>query len=227
MDIFTIVLWVFTGTWFVYSINNSLYYIKEMLIIMPVILLLTSLIEDWVPKKTIQNALGEGSRFKGTIFSFLLGSFSAGPIYSAFPVCKMLFKKGASVSNIVVMLSTWAVIKIPMLANETKFLGPKFMVIRWALTTISIFFMEYITSKLVKKEDIPMEDVLNNDEGNKLTINEKYCIGCGLCAKISPEIFVMKNKKTKIIKKLVKSEENDNIKAVIDRCSAKAIGYIE
>ena len=118
------------------SLNNSIYYIKEMLIIMPVILLLTSLIEAWVPKKTIQNALGEGSGFKGTIYSFLLGSFSADPIYAAFPVCKMLLKKGASVSNIVVMLSTWAVIKIPMLANETKFLGPKFMVIRWVLTTI-------------------------------------------------------------------------------------------
>jgi uncharacterized membrane protein YraQ (UPF0718 family) len=103
------------------SLNNSLYYIKEMLIIMPVILLLTSLIEAWVPKKSIENALGEGSGIKGTIFSFLLGSFSAGPIYAAFPVCKMLLKKGASVSNIVIMLSTWAVIKIPMLANEAKF----------------------------------------------------------------------------------------------------------
>lgn len=220
-----IMIWILMPNKAIQSLNNSIYYIKEMLIIMPVILLLTSLIEAWVPKKTIQNALGEGSGFKGTIFSFLLGSFSAGPIYAAFPVCKMLLKKGASVSNIVVMLSTWAVIKIPMLANETKFLGPKFMVIRWVLTTISIFFMAYITSKLVKKEDIPMEDILNNDVGNILNVNEQYCIGCGLCTKISPEIFVMKNKKAKIIKKLVKSEENDNIKAVIDRCSAKAIGY--
>ena len=86
--------------------------------------------------------------------------------------------------------------------------------------------MAYITSKLVKKEDIPMENILNNDEGNILNVNEQYCIG-GLCTKISMEIFVMKNKKAKIIKKLVKSDENDNIKAVIDRCSAKAIGYIE
>lgn len=57
------------------SLNNSLYYVKEMLIIMPVILLLTSLIEAWVPKKTIENNLGEGSGVKGYIFSFLLGSF--------------------------------------------------------------------------------------------------------------------------------------------------------
>lgn len=209
------------------SLNNSLYYVKEMLIIMPVILLLTSLIEAWIPKKTIENALGEGSGFKGSIFSFLLGSFSAGPIYAAFPVCKMLLKKGTSVSNIVVMLSTWAVIKIPMLVNEAKFLGPKFMAIRWVLTTISIFIMAYITSRIVKKDDIPMNDMLNNEEGNILNVNDQYCIGCGLCTKISPDNFIIINKKAKVVKKIVKSEENQNIKASIDKCPAKAIQYKE
>ncbi|MGH4117600.1 permease [Clostridium sp.] len=206
------------------SLNNSLYYIKEMLIIMPVILLLTSLIEAWVPKKSIESALGEGSGFKGSIFSFLLGSFSAGPIYAAFPVCKMLLKKGASVSSIVIMLSTWAVIKIPMLANEAKFLGPKFMAIRWFLTTISIFIMAYIISRLVKKEDIPSDDILINEE-SILTINEQCCIGCGICNKISPDNFIIENRKAKVLKKLVKSEENKNIKTAIDKCPAKAIGY--
>lgn len=209
------------------SLNNSLYYIKEMLIIMPVIMLLTSLIEAWVPKKAIENALGEGAGFKGSIFSFLLGSFSAGPIYAAFPVCKMLLKKGASVSNIVVILSAWAVIKIPMLANEAKFLGVKFMGIRWVLTTISIIIMAYITSRIVKKEDIPMTDMLNNKAGNMLNVNEQYCIGCGLCTKISPDNFIMINKKAKVVKKIFKSEENENIKALIDKCPAKAIGYCE
>lgn len=207
------------------SLNNSLYYIKEMLIIMPVILLLTSLIEAWVPKKSIENALGEGSGIKGTIFSFLLGSFSAGPIYAAFPVCKMLLKKGASVSNIVVMLSTWAVIKIPMLANEAKFLGPKFMTIRWVLTTISIFTMAYITSKIVKKEDIPMDDILSNEDGSILYVNDQYCIGCGICTKISPDNFVVENKVAKVTHKVFKLDENGNIEASIDKCPSKAIGY--
>jgi len=220
-----IVLGILMPSKAIQSLNNSLYYIKEMLIIMPVILLLTSLIEAWVPKKSIEKALGEDSGFKGSVFSFLLGSFSAGPIYAAFPVCKMLLKKGASVSNIVVMLSTWAVIKIPMLVNEAKFLGPKFMAIRWVLTTISIFIMAYITSRLVKKEDIQMDDILTNEEELMLNINEQYCIGCGLCTKISSETFVMENKKAKIIIEISKLEENENIKTAIDKCPAKAIGY--
>lgn len=207
------------------SLNNSLYYVKEMLLIMPVILILTSLIEAWVPKKTIENALGEGSGFKGSIFSFLLGSFSAGPIYAAFPVCKMLLKKGASVSNIVIILSTWAVIKIPMLANEAKFLGPKFMSIRWIFTTISIFVMAYITPRLVKKQEIPMDDIVTNEGETILNVNEQYCIGCGLCTRISPDNFVIINKKAKITKKIFKSVENENMKLLIDKCPAKAIQY--
>ena len=98
--------------------------------IMPVIFLLTTLIEAWVPKEMIMEHLGDESGLKGALISLLLGSVSVGSIYVAFPVCKTLFKKGASISNIVVILSAWAVIKIPMLANEAKFLSPKFMAIR-------------------------------------------------------------------------------------------------
>lgn len=206
------------------SFNNSLYYVKEMLTIMPVILLLTSLIEAWVPKKTIENALGEDSGAKGFIFSFLLGSFSAGPIYAAFPVCKMLIKKGASLANIIIILSAWAVIKIPMLANEAKFLGPKFMALRWVLTTISIILMAIITSKIVKKEDIPMEDI-SNKEDTILSVDQNFCLGCGLCTKIAPEHFIIQNRKAKTINMILKTEKNDKIKFAIDKCPAKAIRY--
>jgi hypothetical protein len=41
-----------------------------------------------------------------------------------------------SISNIVIILSTWAVIKVPMLLNESKFLGTKIMFNRWVLTTV-------------------------------------------------------------------------------------------
>lgn len=207
------------------SLNNSLYYVREMLIIMPVILLLTSLIEAWVPKKTIENALGEGSGAKGFVFSFLLGSFSAGPIYAAFPVCKMLIKKGASVANIIVILSAWAVIKIPMLANESKFLGIKFMLIRWILTTISILIMAIITSKIVKKEELPMNDIIEK-ENSMLSVDENFCIGCGLCTKLAPDDFSILYKRAKVNKKILKQDENEKIKLAMNKCPAKAIYYV-
>ncbi|BDR66496.1 hypothetical protein K144316041_07060 [Clostridium tetani] len=201
--------------------RNSMYYVKEMFQIMPVIFILTSLIEAWVPRETIIKGFGEGSGFKGSILSFILGSFSAGPIYAAFPVCKMLLKKGASISNIVIILSSWAVVKVPMLANEAKFLGFKFMGIRWILTTISIFIMAYIMSKLINNNDIPTE--AEKEKGDILEIKEQYCIGCGVCTKISPENFNLVDGKAKVINKKILPTKKDSIYEIIKKCPVKAI----
>ena len=162
------------------AVGNSGYYLKEMLMIMPVIFVLTALLDVWVPKETIMKYLGKQSKFKGTILSFLLGGISAGPIYAAFPVCIMLHKKGASIKNIVIILSSWAVIKIPMLLNEIKFLGIEFMVVRWILTVIGIVIFSWITSKIVKDEDIPSE---STPEQEGVIINRNACMGCSLCVK--------------------------------------------
>lgn len=220
-----IFLLIFMSDKGIQSLSNSMYYVKEMLTIMPVVLLLTSFIEAWVPKKSIENALGEESGVKGFIFSFLLGSFSAGPIYAAFPICKMLIKKGASIANIVIILSAWAVIKIPMLANEAKFLGPKFMIIRWVLTTISILIMAIITSKIVRKDEIPEDNTEDRDNAT-LIVDKKFCIGCGMCMKLDPEDFVIENKKARVNKDILEIEESEKVKLAIDKCPAKAIKYI-
>ncbi len=205
------------------SVESSMYYVKEMLQIMPVIFILTSLIEAWVPRETIMKGFGEGSGIKGPILSFLLGSFSAGPIYAAFPVCKMLLNKGASVSNIVIILSSWAVVKVPMLANEAKFLGPKFMGIRWVLTTISIFIMAYIMSLMVKKEDIPVG--AKEAEGDTLAIKEEYCIGCGVCTKLSPEHFVIEGGKAKVSNVKAPTKLDPSVEKAIKKCPTKAIEF--
>lgn len=210
------------------AFQNSIYYFKEMLIIMPVIMLLTALLEAWVPKSMIEKNLGKNSGMKGSIFAFLLGSFSAGPVYAAFPVCVALLKKGASIGNIVILLSTWAVIKLPMLANEAKFLGPQFMIVRWVLTTIAIFIIGFLSSKWIKREDVMKlhpESVVT--EG--LLIQEDYCIGCGLCAKISPEHFAMKDGKAFVSAQPIlpaeEDKEHNHLQQAIGRCPAKIISF--
>lgn len=224
--------------------KNSMYYVIEMIQIMPVIFILTSLIEAWVPREIIIKSFGEKSGFKGSILSFLLGSFSAGPIYAAFPVCKMLLGKGASISNIVIILSAWAVVKVPMLANEAKFLGPKFMGVRWVLTTISIFIMAYIVSKLVRKSDIPYENCKAGEklgaavsgargeavseaaeEGDIIDIKQQYCIGCGVCTKLYPDKFELADGKAKVTQKKITADEKDRLNNAIEKCPAKAIYF--
>ncbi|WP_252187727.1 permease [Anaeromonas frigoriresistens] len=143
------------------SLNNSSYYIKEMLLVMPIIFIAITLIDVWVPKKVIIDRLGDNSGKKGILLSFILGSISAGPIYAAFPMASALLKKGASISNIVIIISSWAVIKIPLLANEIKFIGFKFMIVRWILTVISIMIMAKIISNNINIEEInPKEKII-------------------------------------------------------------------
>ena len=201
------------------SINNSVYYLVEMMQVLPVIFLLTVVIEAMIPKDMIMRGFGEKSGFRGNLLALLLGSISAGPIYAAFPISKALLGKGASIPNIVIILSTWAVIKLPMLANEAKFLGIDFMILRWVLTVIAIFLMAYITGVLVKKKDMPTR----KEKSRLLEIREDYCIGCGLCVKLYPEYYLMKDNKAIVIKMPERPETMQAILTSVEKCPSKAI----
>jgi ferredoxin len=176
------------------SIKNSVYYIKEMLSIMPVVFVLTALLDLWVPKEKILHFLGRDSGAKGVVLSFVVGSVSAGPIYAAFPMCVMLHKKGASIRNIVIILSSWAVIKLPMLLNEAKFLGIRFMAVRWFLTVAAVVIFSWISSKIIKDDDL----VSNAPVKQGLHIDRNACMGCGICAESYGDVFEMQNGKAAV-----------------------------
>jgi len=201
--------------------KNSIYYLIEMLQVLPVIFLLTVVIEVLVPKEMITQGFGENSGIKGNLFSLLLGSISAGPIYAAFPISKILLKKGASITNIVIILSSWAVIKIPMLANEVKFLGVKFMGIRWLLTVSSIFAMGYLMALFVKTKDVPKSEIESNE--SVLKIKQEYCIGCGFCTKLLPEYYEIRDNKAFVKQVPKENSQLDVIMEMADKCPTKAI----
>ncbi|KNZ42306.1 permease [Acetobacterium bakii] len=204
------------------SLKNSSYYLKEMLLIMPVIFVLTALLDLWVPKEKIIKYLGTEAKTKGVVLAFALGSVSAGPIYAAFPMCVMLHKKGASVRNLVIILSSWAVIKIPMLLNEVKYLGIKFMVIRYILTIIAIIIFSWITAKIVTKEDFPQTEEIPGG----LSVNTSACMGCRLCTKNYADLFKMQNKKAFVKSQDVKIDM-DRLFTTISACPVNAITYVE
>ncbi len=201
------------------SVKNSVYYLLEMLQIMPIVFLLTAVIEALVPKKAIMRGFGEKSGFKGNLLALVLGSVSAGPIYAAFPISKSLLSKGASLTNIVIILSSWAVIKLPMLANEAKFLGPTFMLVRWILTVAAIFIMAYALGRIIKREDLPQPE----KQKELVRIRQDYCIGCELCAELLPEIFAMEEGKAVVKKMPLDEKELLATKTVEERCPTEAI----
>ena len=205
------------------ALNNSTYYLKEMAQILPVIFMLTVAIDVLIPKELIARRLGKKSGGVGVVLALAFGSLSAGPIYAAFPIAKTLHKKGASVGNVVIILSAWAVIKVPMLANEAKFLGPEFMVLRWVLTVAFILAIAFFMEKI----RIPIQGAeLESSQG--VAIRQDYCIGCQACVRGMPELFAMKDAKAYILNPEIDIDrisdlEKDKLNKVAGKCPTKAI----
>lgn len=128
--------------------------LKTMLLIIPAIFILLGLIDVWIPRETMIKYMGEGSGFKGVILAFLLGSCAAGPLYGAFPLAKVLLRKGAKFSNIMIFIGAWSTTKIPMFLFEGSALGWKFALIRLGLDIIVIPLIAIAIEKTTKKEKI-------------------------------------------------------------------------
>ncbi len=162
-------------------------FLLEMIQVLPPVMIISSLITVWVPSESIKKGLGHKAGLKGKLLSFFIGSVSAGPIYAAFPAALVLFKKGASISNMVIILSSWAVVKIPMLFVETQFLGIRFTITRVALTIPAILLMGSIVDKVVKKSEIVEHEEKPNS--HKDILYSLPNINCGACGYSDCDLF--------------------------------------
>ena len=90
---------------------------------MPFLFIIVGLFDVWVPKEKIQKHIGQESGIKGIVLVVLLAMLQAGPLYGAFPVAYLLYRKGASIRNIFIYLGAFSSMKIPMLGIEIGYLG--------------------------------------------------------------------------------------------------------
>jgi len=64
----------------------------------------------------------------------------AGPLYGAFPVAYILYKKGTSTRNIFIYLGAFSSMKLPMLGIEIGYLGLEFTIAR-TLVSLPLFIL--------------------------------------------------------------------------------------
>jgi uncharacterized membrane protein YraQ (UPF0718 family) len=119
----------------------------ELLVFIPAIFIIVGLLDVWIPKEKIQKHLGQESGIKGIVIVILLAMLQAGPLYGAFPVAYVLWKKGVSIKNLFIYLGAFASLKIPMLGIEIAYLGLDFTLVR-TLVSLPLFiaigyFMEW------------------------------------------------------------------------------------
>ena len=120
--------------------DKFLEFFVEMIIFLPLMFILIGLFDVWVPREKIEKHIGEDSGIKGTALIVLLAMLQAGPLYGAFPVSYLLWKKGCSIKNIFVYLGAFSTLKIPMLTFEMGFMGVKFSLLR-TLITLPVFIL--------------------------------------------------------------------------------------
>lgn len=167
-----LMIFIFKREVFYLSLKSSLSFLIEMFKVLPPVMIITSLISIWIPASIIDKNLGNKSGIKGVILSLLTGALSTGPIYAAFPGVLILYKKGASVKNMVIILSSWAVIKIPMLFVESSFLGIKFTILRFLITVPIIIVISLIIDRLVKRDEI-------KESVTEINLPNINCTACG------------------------------------------------
>ena len=138
--------------------KNFRLFFLEMIVILPLMFILIGLFDIWVPREKITQHVGPGSGPLGIFWVILLAMLQAGPLYAAFPVAALLWRKGCSVRNVFVYLGAFTTLKIPMLAFEIGFLGLKFSLLR-ALFSLPVFVgIGYLLALYLKNKKFTVKE---------------------------------------------------------------------
>lgn len=141
MDPFTIVLWIITLIWFIYSIikdkkktldsmRKSKGMMGSMLPQILGILFLIGLILTFIPPETIKTYLGGSNPLLSTVVSALVGSITLIPAFVAFPLVGSMVDMGASIMPAVAFLTTLTMVGFVTFNLERKEFGAKFALTR-------------------------------------------------------------------------------------------------
>ncbi|GAA0179511.1 permease [Clostridium sediminicola] len=160
MDIFTISLWIITGSAFAFSMKkdkkktlNSIKMARSMMGNMVGeivgILFLIGIMLTFVPPETIKTVLGQSNVFISTIVSALVGSVTLIPAFVAFPLVGSFVDIGASIVPAVAFLTTLTMVGVVTFPLEKKEFGLKFTLVRNGLSFIFAVIIALVMGVLI------------------------------------------------------------------------------
>lgn len=156
--VFIVVSWLTRFSGGIEIGKNFRMFFMEMLLILPLMFILIGLFEVWVPRERIIRHLGAEAGHWGILWVILLAMLQVGPLYAAFPVAALLWRKGCSVRNIFIYLGAFTTLKIPMLTFEVGFLGLKFSLLR-AIFSLPIFIaIGYLLALVLKNKGFAVKE---------------------------------------------------------------------
>lgn len=137
----------------------------------PILILMFALlafIKVGMNSDAVQKGIQKNTGIKSIILGYVFGILVSGPIYPGFSLSKILMEHGIKIRVVIIMISTWATLKIALLPFEVKILGVHVTIVRWMVTGTVIFLIailcefiinyienkEHKLSKKMKKEEI-------------------------------------------------------------------------
>ncbi len=145
--------------------RNFWAFFTEMIAFLPLMFLLIGLVDVWLPREKVERHIGPGSGITGTLWIVLMAMLQAGPLYGAFPVAYLLWKKGCGIRNIFIYLGAFSTLKIPMLAFEVGFLGWKFSVLRTVFTLPVFIAIGYAMEWYLRSKEFSIAAPLPGGKG--------------------------------------------------------------
>lgn len=139
--------------------GNLWLFSRQMIVLVPCIFALIGLMDVWIPNQWIQQRIGEGSGLKGAIYVVMLAVFQGGPLYGAFPVAHLLWKKGCSIRNVFIYLGAFSTLKAPMMLFEAAFLGWKFTLVRSAVALPVFIFIAEVMAAYSRRTGVQMNQL--------------------------------------------------------------------
>jgi len=136
------------------SFNIAFSSFKQMVSVVPPIMMMLGLMDVWVPRETMMRYMGDNSGLTGVFLAILIGSIAAGPMYAAFPFTTLLLRKGVKFSNIIIFMNAWCVTKISTLIFEFTTLGYEFTFARFLINLPGVIIMGYIVEALMPKNEL-------------------------------------------------------------------------
>ena len=150
----TIIITIFNKEIGVKSFKIAFTSFKQMIEVVPPIMVILGLMDVWIPRETMMKYMGDNSGIRGIFISILIGSIAAGPMYAAFPFAKVLLKKRVKFSNIIIFMNAWCVTKISTLIFEFSSLGYKFTLARLFIDIPGVIIMGYLVEALIPKDEL-------------------------------------------------------------------------
>jgi len=132
--------------------ENLWKFLLEMAAFLLLMFVLIGLFDVWIPREVVERHVGRETGLMAIPWMVMLATFQAGPLYAAFPVAMILWKKGCAPRNVFIYLGAISAMKLLMLTFEVACLGWRFSLARTAATLPVFIGLAYVLERLLPRD---------------------------------------------------------------------------